>query len=403
LSIRGFRDRYAALDQHAGRSIDPEPEVADWPVPAGARLVETSFGVTAVSDAEFTGAEITTARSLIETAGITPDLSTTLFIDTETTGLSGGTGTHVFLVGVGRFDSGGFTVRQYFLRHPGEERALLAAIDADISNASSMVTYNGRSFDIPMLETRFRMHHHSVRLPDHHVDLLHTARAVWKHRLSNCSLGSIERDVLGVERVDDSPGWMIPEMYFSYLRSRRVDTLRNVFNHNQQDIVSLSRLAGLIQGFQAGIVAPNHPSDRLGVALVQLRSGSENRALETIISECFSPLAPPILRYRSLRAASSVLKRQRRYSEAVKLWQEGLGDPDRTVRLFAAEELAKHLEHRSRDHVAALQIARSAADAARLAGDRQMLASLERRVSRLELRIYRHSRTDPIHDETEAL
>jgi uncharacterized protein len=403
MSTRSFRDRYAAQDQHAGRAAEPEPAAKDWPVPPGARLVETPFGSTAVSDSRFTGADIATALELIEAAQITHDVASTLFIDTETTGLSGGTGTHVFLVGVGRFDAGAFTVRQFFLRHPGEERALLAAIDSDLSDASSMVTYNGRSFDIPMLETRFRMHHHTASLPEHHFDLLHTARAVWKHRLSSCSLGSIERSVLGVVRVNDSPGWMIPEMYFAYLRSRRIDTLHDVFNHNRQDIVSLARLAGLVHGFQAGIVVPEHPADRLGVALIQLRSGSENQALETIIAECFSPLAPPILRYRALRAATTVLKRQRRYSESISLWQKGMGDPDRAVRLFAAEELAKHLEHRSRDHVAALEIARNAADAARLSRDSLMLASFERRVSRLEHRIHNRNRPDSTHDETETV
>jgi uncharacterized protein len=401
VSMRSFRDRIAALDQHPGRPADLEPTVTDWPVPGGAKLVETPFGVTSVSDMEFSGPDISAARELIAAAGVTPDVSRTLFIDTETTGLSGGTGTHVFLVGVGRFVAGSFAVRQFFMRHPGEERALLTAINDDIADANIMVTYNGRSFDIPMLETRFRMHHHTVSLPENHIDLLHTARAVWKHRLSSCSLGSIERDVLGVVRVDDSPGWMIPEMYFSYLRSRQVETLGDVFNHNRQDIVSLARLAGLVHGFQAGIAAPEHPSDRLGVALLQLRSGSEERALATINSECFSPHVPESLRYRALRAASTVLKRQGRHNEAVNLWQLGLSNSSRTVRLFAAEELAKHLEHRSRDHVAALEIARRAADSARLAGDREMLAGFEHRIKRLENRIYSQKRPYPVHDETE--
>lgn len=389
MSMRSFRDRYQALGKPAEPAVDERASTSSWPVPADGRLIETSNGTTVVCDAAFSGIDIDTARQLMSQAGISQDIESTIFVDTETTGLAGGTGTHVFLVGLGRFGPGGFNVRQYFLRHPGEERALLEAIEQDVRDSSCLVTYNGRSFDIPMLETRFRMHHRACEFPDQHLDLLHPARAVWKHRLPGCSLGTVERDVLGVTRVDDAPGWMIPQMYFDYLQSRRVETLRNVFNHNRQDIVSLARLAGLLHGYQAGLMSPERPTDRLGVALIQLRMGDVERAMPVIATECHSPLVPAALRVRAVREASTVLKRSRRYPEAILLWERCLTDASRAIRMLAAEELAKHMEHRSRDHRAALELARKAADGARLVGDLEMLGNFERRIARLEMKVQR--------------
>lgn len=387
MSIRSFRDRYGALE----RVVEPEVErpAGEWPVPSGGLLLSTSFGQTIVCDTTFHGPEIQSARAQLTAANVTADIASTLFIDTETTGLAGGTGTHVFLVGLGKFIDDGFQVRQFFLRHPGEERALLAAVETEIGSSSCLVTYNGRSFDIPMLQTRFRMHHHHCPLPDSHLDLLHTARAVWKHRLPSCSLGSVERDVLGIVRVDDAPGWMIPQLYFDYLQSRNVNTLSNVFNHNRQDIISLARIAALVHSYQTGNEQPVHPTDRLCVALLQLRLGDLERALPVIVNESGSALIPTQLRHKAIREVSVVLKRHRRFDDALELWERGLSDPSRAVRSFAAEELAKHLEHRTRDHDRALTLARRAAEGARLVQDHEMATAFDRRVRRLEEKLRR--------------
>ena len=403
MSIRNFRDRYRALEQTADTVAEHVPVVQDWPLPDGGRLVETAFGHTVVADTSFHGSDISLARDQMAQARITRDVNSTIFVDTETTGLAGGTGTHVFLVGLGRFEGDAFTVRQFFLRHPGEERALLDAIEREVRAANCVVTYNGRTFDIPMLETRFRMHHHVCEFPEQHLDLLYPARSLWKHRLPSCSLGTIERDVLGVTRVDDAPGWMIPQLYFNYLQSRRVETLRDVFNHNRQDIVSLARLAGLIHSFHAGHSSPDHPTDRLGLALAQLRNGYSGDALATIVTYCNSPLVPAVLRLRAVRTASTCLKRARRYQEAITLWETCLSDPSRVVRMLATEELAKHFEHRSHDHRAALELARKAADGARLVGDTEMLASFEHRIARLESKLYRQGQNGNDLHEMESV
>jgi uncharacterized protein len=389
VSARSFRDRYKPLEQSTVDEQVKTTPADDWPLPEGATLIATASGGTVVSDVHFHGDDITLARRLLDQAGIVNDVSSTIFVDTETTGLSGGTGTHVFLVGLGTFVGDGFRVRQYFLRHPGEERALLDGIEQDVRSAGSLVTYNGRTFDIPMLETRYRMHHRACRFPDHHLDLLHPVRSVWKHRLPGCSLGTVEQHVLGVTRVDDAPGWLIPQMYFSYLQSRRVETLRNVFNHNRQDIVSLARLAGIVHAYQVGLLAPEHPTDRLAVALMHLRSGNVDGAMPVVYSEVGSAMVPSELRYKAVKEATVVLKRLGRFDEALALWQQRMTDPARAIRLFAAEELAKHMEHRSRDHRMALDIARRAADGASLAGDDVMYKSFQKRIYRLEQKIDR--------------
>lgn len=403
MSIRSFRDRYGALEPEGNRA---PPQPADkWPVPSGGLLLSTDFGHTVVCDTIFRGPEIQSAREQLRAANIATDIQSTLFVDTETTGLAGGTGTHVFLVGLGKFLDEGFQVRQFFLRHPGEERALLSAVESELGNSSCLVTYNGRSFDIPLLQTRFRMHHYHFPLPGAHLDLLHTVRAVWKHRLPSCSLGTIERDVLGIVRVDDAPGWMIPQIYFDYLQSRQVDTLNSVFNHNRQDILSLARIAALVHSYQTGLEDPVHPTDRLCVALLQLRLGDVERALPVIESECGSVFIPAQLRHKAIREVSIALKRQRRFDDALGVWERGLSDPSRAVRSFAAEELAKHLEHRTRDHDRALTLARRAADGARLVQDHQMAAAFDRRILRLEEKLRRANvgRMESIDDEVEQV
>lgn len=398
MSIRSFRDRYGVLQRPVEPPSHSPTGEQGWPVPRDAALRGTAFGDTVVCNTLFTGLDLSHARERLSAAGVMRDVASTVFVDTETTGLAGGAGTHVFLVGIGQFVDAGFLVQQFFLRHPGEERALLAAVESELGASSCLVTYNGRSFDVPMLQTRFRMHHHDCPLPDSHLDLLHPVRAVWKHRLPSCSLGSIEREVLGVVRVDDAPGWMIPELYFSYLQTRNVESLANVFNHNRQDIVSLARITAVVHSYQTGLDTPAHPTDKLCVALLQLRLGFVKQALPAIVHELGSVLIPAQLRLRAIKDVSAVLKRQRRFVEAVEIWERGLDDPNRTVRTFAAEELAKHLEHRAGDHERALELARRAADGARLVQDHATAAAFERRAQRLEVKIrrpsYRRNRPD---------
>ena len=165
-----------------------------------------------------------------------------LFLDTETTGLNGGTGTYVFLAGIGYQTSQGFTVKQFFLQDPAEEAAFLTSLSEAISDFKGIVTYNGKSFDIPILKTRFILNGLTPPFsPLGHIDLLHLARRLWKYRLAQRNLGILETEILEMARSSDEiPGWMIPEMYIDYIRSGDARPLKGVFYHNAMDIVSLA-------------------------------------------------------------------------------------------------------------------------------------------------------------------
>ncbi|MDR3255703.1 MAG: ribonuclease H-like domain-containing protein [Synergistaceae bacterium] len=167
-----------------------------------------------------------------------------VFLDLETTGLAGGTGTYAFLCGIGIADVDGFNVIQLFLEGPAKERRWLGAIDSIIPEDACLVTYNGKTFDIPLLRTRHILSRSSPSwdaLP--HIDLLHHARRFYRGRLASCSLGSMEKHILGVERSgEDIPGYLIPAMYMRYLQTRDAHPLLGVFYHNELDIVSLAML-----------------------------------------------------------------------------------------------------------------------------------------------------------------
>src|SRR5262245_48110457 len=169
------------------------------------------------------------------------------FLDTETTGLAGGAGTYAFLVGVGSIDEAGFRVRQFFMRDFGDEPSLLAALTAHLAPFDVLITYNGKTYDVPLLETRYRM---ARACPPFarmgHLDLLHGARRLWKLRLDSCRLVDLETQILGLEREGDLPGEMIPYYYFQYLRTQQAFQLVPIFHHNVMDIVSLACLTAVV-------------------------------------------------------------------------------------------------------------------------------------------------------------
>ncbi len=207
------------------------------------------------------------------------DLARALFLDTETTGLAGGTGTLVFLVGVGRFEGEEFVVRQYFLRQPHEEAAMLQQLQALLEECTGLVTFNGKSFDIPLLRTRAVLHRLSVDFERlHHFDVLHAARRLWKDQVDSCSLGGLESSILRQHRQQDIPGALIPQIYFDFLRNGEASRLPEVLAHNRQDIVStvalLVRIAQLVQNpLQDKRGAPISPSELRRVAMLYRQLG----------------------------------------------------------------------------------------------------------------------------------
>ena len=190
------------------------------------------------------------------------------FLDTETTGLAGGTGTCAFLVGVGHITPEGFRVRQFFMRDYGEEASSLDALTRFLEPFRVLITYNGRSFDQPLLETRYcmnRARHPFGRFV--HFDLLYGARRLWKLRFDSCRLVDLENRILGVERQGDAPGALIPYLYFEYLRTQEIARLVPVFHHNATDILTLACLTGIVP------LAFNDPSN------ASIRHGAEMAAL----------------------------------------------------------------------------------------------------------------------------
>ena len=189
------------------------------------------------------------------------------FLDTETTGLSGGTGTYAFLIGCGSIEPDGFRVRQFFMRDYSEEASQLHALAEYLERFDVLITYNGKTYDQPLLETRYRMVRRRPPFAHmEHLDLLFGARRLWKIRLDSCRLVHLENQILGVEREGDLPGELIPYYYFDYVRTQRAVKLVPILHHNVIDIVSLACLTAIVpEAFRSpATVRVRHGADLLG-------------------------------------------------------------------------------------------------------------------------------------------
>ena len=167
------------------------------------------------------------------------------FLDTETSGLAGGTGTYAFLVGVARFaESGEFVLQQFFMRDPSEEPAMLEGLAQFLAPAHALVTFNGKAFDAPLLATRYRLHNIPIPFKDFaHLDLLPLARRLWRDRLESRTLKYLEENILQAPRtIEEVPGYEIPYLYFDYLRDGDARPLKGVFYHNAMDVVAMAAL-----------------------------------------------------------------------------------------------------------------------------------------------------------------
>lgn len=280
-----------------------------------------------------------------------------LFIDTETTGLAGGTGTYAFLVGLGYFTAHEFVSKQLLMRDYNEEHALLHLLDQELAKKGTLVTFNGKSFDIPLLQTRFAL----SRLPCprfsqlEHLDLLHMSRRLWRRRLKSCSLNSLEANILGINRIDDLPGFLIPQRYFDFLQTGNGELLEDIVRHNLVDILSMPVLLWQLQAtFQS------QPEDCAcpweGEALARLALAREDQGLALAYLQAARELCQEAEQHvRILKAQAAIYKRQKDYKRASRLWFEILN----TFRgdLHSLEELAKYYEHQTRDLPAALEIA----------------------------------------------
>jgi uncharacterized protein YprB with RNaseH-like and TPR domain len=302
----------------------------------------------------------TSAMSRLAPGVSAVDLAGAAFLDVETTGLGGGTGTYVFLVGLGTFEAadpaggdGSFRLRQFFMADLRGETAMLAAVAQVLAGCRALVSFNGRGFDLPLLETRLTLNRLSLparHLP--HLDLLYPARRLYRRRLPSCRLAYLEEALLGLEREDDVPGWAIPALYFDYLRRGEAEPLRGVFRHNALDILSLVTLTAHLGSLVGGEV-PADAGDCLALARWDESEGrlaDAARLYAAALEEGVEGEANAVARWCLAR----LYRRAGRWQDAARLWREQAGDggtPGR--RIEALIELAKVEEHRRRDYLAA--------------------------------------------------
>jgi len=275
------------------------------------------------------------------------------FLDTETSGMAGGTGTYAFLVGVGRFEPSAsgrtFRLLQFFMRDPSEEPALLEALAEFLAPCSVLVTYNGKAFDAPLLKTRYTLHDIPVPFEDYaHVDLLHLARRLWRDRLPSRTLKYIEENVLGAPRTSEEvPGYEIPWLYFDYLRTGDAAPLKGVFYHNAMDIVALAAL------FSHTVAMLHDPFDERiqhgldVIALAKLHEDLDRREIAARLYE--RGLEMPLNEedfWKAVHRLSVLQKRRGDLEEAVRWWEQAAMQGH----VYAHIELAKYYEHRRRDY-----------------------------------------------------
>jgi uncharacterized protein len=338
----------------------------------------------------------------------------TVFIDLETTGLSGGAGIVAFLVGCGYFDLGAFQVRQFLLTSFSAERALLAAVAEFFDGAQLIVTYNGKTFDLPVMETRWTFHRMAMPLDGvPHFDMLHPARRLWSTRTDadegGCRLATLERLLLDVTRVGDVPGLDIPSRFFRFLRTGDPRPLEPVLEHNRLDLVSLAAVtAHAVRLAQSGADACHDALEALSLGRVYERGGFLDQAERcyrraTAVDGPRGCQVQVEVRAEALYRLGLRLRRDRRFGEAAACWRDLIGLTSashprrhpamRALRNFAAEALAIHHEHRDRDLTAARELALfalgdSGESGPRSDGMRHRLARLDRKIGRNEARLF---------------
>jgi uncharacterized protein YprB with RNaseH-like and TPR domain len=332
-----------------------------------------------------------------------------LFLDIETTGLAGGTGTYAFLVGLAWWDGGGITVEQLFMRDHAEEHSVLLEIASRVRERPVLVTFNGKSFDWPLLETRFRMTR-AIDPPEiaAHLDMLHPARQLWRVKLGTARLAELEERVLGAEtlgwsRSADIDSSRIPEFYFNYLRGGSAEPLAGVFRHNRWDLRGLAALAGRIFRSLADpeTIEPGTDGalELYGVSRLLCRRG-EHELAQGLYERALAAGLPRQVDRRARHELARLVKRRRNFARAADLWQElshelaGDGGPS----FEACEQLAIHYERRVGDPREAARVARYALGELRRAQRLGLIPPLRhayfaarfaRRLARLEMKLGR--------------
>ena len=327
----------------------------------------------------------------------------TVFVDLETTGLSGGAGTVAFLVGVGWFDMGAFQARQFLLTSYASERALLCAVADAFDAATLLVTYNGKTFDVPVMETRWMFHRMRMPLESiRHFDMLHPARRLWRARSGaaseeegGCRLATLERVLCGVTRAGDIPGMDIPGRYFQFLRTGDARPLEPVMEHNRLDLISLAAVtAHAVALVEDGTPRCRDAAEAIALGKVYERAGCVARAIACYEHAVDDPSAHVDVTAEALYRLGLRLRRERRFNDAAAVWRRILdlkqGRSGRRsallapLRQFAVEALAIHHEHREKDYEGARELTLQLLEEERGVQEqgRHRLERLERKIAR---------------------
>ena len=277
-----------------------------------------------------------------------------VFLDVETTGLSGGVGTLAFLVGLGYFDANRFAVEQFLIKDYHEEPMMLQELSNWLSRYLVLVSFNGKTFDVPLLKTRFLMNRQEDDcLSLAHADLLYPARRLWKLRLGCCKLAHLEEELLGVSREDDLSGAQVPKAFFQFLKDRQWDPIHRILIHNRQDILSLAQLFFFL------LKEYDHPEEVIHEQdLFSLARFHEKRGEEALAAKCYRLSAKGTTRPKAFTALATMHKRRGQVDSAICLYTAMLRRGE--IPVDASEALAKIFEHQKKDITQALHYTRQA-------------------------------------------
>ena len=317
-----------------------------------------------------------------------------VFIDTETTSLSGGAGTYTFLVGAGRFENESFCVYQYFMRDPSEEPAQLAALESFLTTSRVVVSYNGKAFDLPRLGSRYRTHGWPVPLQDIiHIDLLHLSRRLYADLLTDCTLGNVEYSLLDFERdEEDVPGWQVAELFFRYLETKDPAPLRSIFYHNEMDVISLPALLNLLSSRLASPLpgSKGQLDDLIPLGKFFADLEDYDLAVKLLENALENYQLPPDLQLEGIKNLSFLYKKRQDFQRALPLWEEAAAQDQ----FYAYIELAKVYEHQQQSYPEAIHWTLSALELCHnRSGSRtpeeDRIAQLKHRLQRLKRKLAR--------------
>ena len=369
------------------KAVSSKPQVRDVPAP---KRPDDQFFTREyrVPISELRGIERTTLEDICACdphfTGSRWDISKLLFLDTETTGLSGGAGTLAFEIGVGYIQGHYMIIRQYVMRDYSEEAAMLHDLANLIGGFDTLVTFNGKTFDIPLLESRMIMQRIRPMLSElPHFDLLHACRRVYKLRLKRCNLATLEEAVLGQGRKEDLPGALVPQRYFDYLKTKEFALLDDVLNHNRQDVQSLASLTGHLCSVFRSPQQLAYAEDLFSVGRTLERGGDVYRA-----RKCYRILGHSSMSSKAHMHLAASFKRERNWEEAVSSWNDMIARAEGGVLPYI--EAAKYYEHVMRDIPRALSYANAALayelnmTLLRDEGQNETLSALHKRIDRLK-------------------